>query len=73
MQRLPRMKRIVTGMSSVMDIPLTVKIRTGVSKNTLIAQPLIPKLISWGASAITVSLCMYGNSAQILSMTDIQK
>ena len=54
MQRPPRMKRIVMGMSSVMDIPLTVKIRTGVSRNTLIAEPLIPKLISWGASAITV-------------------
>lgn len=39
----------------VLDVPLTVKIRTGVQEKTNIAHKLIPEMKKWGVSMITVS------------------
>lgn len=39
----------------VLDVPLTVKIRTGVQEKTNIAHKLIPEVKKWGVSMITVS------------------
>lgn len=40
----------------VLDVPLTVKIRTGVQEKCNIAHKLIPEMKKWGVSMITVSL-----------------
>ena len=39
----------------VLDVPLTVKIRTGVQEKSSIAHKLIPEMKAWGVSMITVS------------------
>lgn len=54
MNRMSKFQQIVQGMSSVMDIPLTVKMRMGVQENKNTAHTLIPKLYDWGASVVMV-------------------
>eukprot|EP00118_Oscarella_pearsei_P009383 m.54019 g.54019 ORF g.54019 m.54019 type:complete len:575 (+) comp34302_c0_seq1:173-1897(+) len=54
MQRVKQFEAIVRGMSSVLDNPLTVKMRTGVYGHQLTAHKIIPKLHSWGASLVTL-------------------
>ena len=51
-----RLQKIVTGMSSVLDVPLTVKLRTGISNYKNVAHQLLPKLRDWGVSLATVSV-----------------
>lgn len=38
----------------VLDVPLTVKIRTGVQEKMNVAHKIIPKIREWGASMVTV-------------------
>ena len=54
MQRAKPFEEIVRGMSTVLDVPLTVKMRTGVYSGQPNAHKIIPKLHSWGASLVTV-------------------
>ncbi|TRY65661.1 hypothetical protein DNTS_009885 [Danionella cerebrum] len=54
MTRTNKFEQIVRGMNSVLDVPLTVKIRTGVQQNTNIAHKLIPEMKKWGVSLITL-------------------
>ncbi|XP_046716244.1 tRNA-dihydrouridine(47) synthase [NAD(P)(+)]-like [Silurus meridionalis] len=54
MSRTNKFEQIVRGMTSVLDVPLTVKIRTGVQHNCNIAHKLIPELKKWGVSMITL-------------------
>ncbi|NWR78051.1 DUS3L synthase, partial [Centropus unirufus] len=54
MTRSNKFEQIVRGMNSVLDVPLTVKIRTGVQEKINVAHKLIPKLREWGASMVTV-------------------
>lgn len=43
-------------MNNVLDIPVTVKTRTGIYKDTNVAHTLIPRFAEAGASLISVSL-----------------
>ncbi|MCI4381402.1 hypothetical protein PGIGA_G00251270 [Pangasianodon gigas] len=54
MTRTNKFEQIVRGMNSVLDVPLTVKIRTGVQQSCNIAHKLIPELKKWGVSMITL-------------------
>ncbi|XP_064647804.1 tRNA-dihydrouridine(47) synthase [NAD(P)(+)]-like isoform X2 [Lineus longissimus] len=54
MGRMTKFEQIVRGMTSVLDIPLTVKIRTGIYDNKSIAHTVVPKLRDWGASLVTL-------------------
>ncbi|XP_069734047.1 tRNA-dihydrouridine(47) synthase [NAD(P)(+)]-like isoform X2 [Phaenicophaeus curvirostris] len=54
MTRSNKFEQIVRGMNSVLDVPLTVKIRTGVQEKINVAHKLIPKLREWGASMVTL-------------------
>ncbi|XP_067282102.1 tRNA-dihydrouridine(47) synthase [NAD(P)(+)]-like isoform X2 [Pseudorasbora parva] len=54
MTRTTKFEQIVRGMNSVLDVPLTVKIRTGVQQNCNIAHKLIPEMKKWGVSLITL-------------------
>uniref|UniRef100_A0A3P8YEH7 tRNA-dihydrouridine(47) synthase [NAD(P)(+)] n=1 Tax=Esox lucius TaxID=8010 RepID=A0A3P8YEH7_ESOLU len=54
MTRTNKFQQIITGMNSVLDVPLTVKIRTGVQEKTNIAHKLIPEMKTWGVSMITL-------------------
>ncbi|XP_066571534.1 tRNA-dihydrouridine(47) synthase [NAD(P)(+)]-like [Amia ocellicauda] len=54
MTRTRKFEQIVRGMNSVLDVPLTVKIRTGVQEKSNIAHKLIPELRDWGVSLITL-------------------
>jgi tRNA-dihydrouridine synthase 3 len=56
MGRTHRFQQVIESMTKVMDIPLTVKIRTGIYESKNIAHQLIPKLKSWGASMVTVGI-----------------
>ncbi|MGH0133434.1 UNVERIFIED_CONTAM: hypothetical protein FKN15_032324 [Acipenser sinensis] len=54
MTRTNKFEQIVKGMNSVLDVPLTVKIRTGVQEKVSIAHKLIPDLKNWGVSLVTL-------------------
>ncbi|XP_077978136.1 tRNA-dihydrouridine(47) synthase [NAD(P)(+)]-like [Glandiceps talaboti] len=54
MGRLSKFEQIVTGMTSVMDVPLTVKMRTGIQDKSFTAHKVIPKLKDWGVSMVTL-------------------
>jgi tRNA-dihydrouridine synthase 3 len=58
MGRQSKFEQIVTSMKSVMNVPLTVKMRTGVHDNKNIAHTLVPHLKDWGVAMTTVS-CHY--------------
>jgi len=55
MGRSRKFEQIVMGMQAVMDVPLTVKLRTGIYDNRNIAHELVPQLRDWGVSLTTVS------------------
>lgn len=52
--RLNKFEQIICGMKSVLDVPLTVKMRTGIFDNKNIAHTVIPKLRDWGVSMVTL-------------------
>ncbi|KAJ8273388.1 hypothetical protein GJAV_G00101060 [Gymnothorax javanicus] len=54
MSRAKKFEQIVRGMNTVLDVPLTVKIRTGVQDKVNIAHKLIPEMKNWGVSLITL-------------------
>ncbi|NWZ26864.1 DUS3L synthase, partial [Asarcornis scutulata] len=54
MTRTNKFEQIVRGMNLVLDVPLTVKIRTGVQEKINVAHKIIPKLREWGASMVTL-------------------
>ena len=54
MERQNKFQEIVCGMVSVLDCPLTVKMRTGVYVKNWIAHKLVPKLRDLGVSMATV-------------------
>ncbi|XP_053569998.1 tRNA-dihydrouridine(47) synthase [NAD(P)(+)]-like isoform X2 [Bombina bombina] len=54
MTRTTKFEEIVKGMNCVLDVPLTVKIRTGVQEKVNLAHKLIPDLRDWGVSLITL-------------------
>ncbi|XP_041823201.1 tRNA-dihydrouridine(47) synthase [NAD(P)(+)]-like isoform X2 [Melanotaenia boesemani] len=54
MTRTRKFEQIVKGMNYVLDVPLTVKIRTGVHEKSSIAHKLIPEMKNWGVSMITL-------------------
>ncbi|XP_056375038.1 tRNA-dihydrouridine(47) synthase [NAD(P)(+)]-like [Hyla sarda] len=54
MTRTNKFEDIVRGMNSVLDVPLTVKIRTGVQEKVNLAHKLIPELRDWGVSLVTL-------------------
>lgn len=54
MTRTNKFEQIIRGMNYVLDVPLTVKIRTGVQEKTNIAHKLIPEMKTWGVSMITL-------------------
>ena len=56
MTRMDHLQKIVRSLDTLLDIPVTVKIRTGIKEDTFIAHELIPELKNWGASMITVGL-----------------
>jgi tRNA-dihydrouridine synthase 3 len=54
MTRLDHFRKMVTSLDTLLDVPLTVKIRTGIKEDTFIAHELIPEIKNWGVSMITV-------------------
>ncbi|NWQ83516.1 DUS3L synthase, partial [Columbina picui] len=54
MTRTNKFEQIVRGMNAVLDVPLTVKIRTGVQEKMNVAHKIIPKIREWGASMVTL-------------------
>lgn len=54
MTRTRKFEQIIKGMNYVLDVPLTVKIRTGVQEKNNIAHKLIPEMKKWGVSMITL-------------------
>ncbi|CAB4484840.1 FMN-linked oxidoreductase [Rhizophagus irregularis] len=55
-----RLGKILKGMNKVMDIPVTVKLRTGILDNMPLAAKLIPKFQNWGVELAT----LHGRSRQ---------
>ncbi|XP_034561195.1 tRNA-dihydrouridine(47) synthase [NAD(P)(+)]-like isoform X2 [Notolabrus celidotus] len=54
MTRTRKFEQIIKGMNHVLDVPLTVKIRTGVQEKCNIAHKLIPEMKQWGVSMVTL-------------------
>ncbi|CAH3838553.1 tRNA-dihydrouridine(47) synthase [NAD(P)(+)]-like [Pieris brassicae] len=54
MHRLPALETSVRGASTILNIPFTVKMRTGVYQDKKIAHTIMPKVKEWGASLITL-------------------
>jgi tRNA-dihydrouridine synthase 3 len=59
MTRLDHFHKICTSVDTLLDVPLTVKVRTGIKEDVFIAHELIPQIKNWGVSMITVSLICY--------------
>lgn len=55
LNRLHVLESVVKSVSQVLDIPLSIKTRTGVYMDKPIAHKLMPRFRDWGASMITVS------------------
>lgn len=54
-----RLGKILVGMNRTLgEIPLTIKVRTGVKDGKNTAHKLMPKLDPWGVSAITVGVVL---------------
>ena len=49
-----RVQAVVRTMSSVLSCPLTVKMRVGYENDNPTAHKLIPRIVSWGATAVTL-------------------
>ncbi|XP_068189769.1 tRNA-dihydrouridine(47) synthase [NAD(P)(+)]-like [Antennarius striatus] len=54
MIRTQNLEQIIKGMNYVLDVPLTIKIRTGFHENNRIAHKLIPEMKKWGISMVTL-------------------
>ncbi|XP_046961174.1 tRNA-dihydrouridine(47) synthase [NAD(P)(+)]-like [Vanessa cardui] len=54
MHRMPALEASVRSASSLLNIPFTVKMRTGIYQDKKIAHNIIPKVVNWGASLITL-------------------
>ena len=54
MGRVPKLEQIIKGMTSVLDVPLTVKMRTGIYTDKNTAHTLIPQLRDWNVALTTV-------------------
>ncbi|XP_020827073.1 tRNA-dihydrouridine(47) synthase [NAD(P)(+)]-like isoform X2 [Phascolarctos cinereus] len=54
MNRSSKFEQIVRGMNQVLDVPLTVKIRTGVQEKVNLAHRLLPELREWGVALATL-------------------
>lgn len=54
MNRTRKFEEIVCSMNSVMPVPLTVKLRTGVHEHKSNAHLLVPQLRNWGVSLVTL-------------------
>ncbi|XP_050362276.1 tRNA-dihydrouridine(47) synthase [NAD(P)(+)]-like [Nymphalis io] len=54
MHRMSALEASVRSASSLLSIPFTVKMRTGVYQDKKIAHNIIPKVVDWGASLITL-------------------
>ncbi|XP_043546227.1 tRNA-dihydrouridine(47) synthase [NAD(P)(+)]-like isoform X1 [Chiloscyllium plagiosum] len=54
MNRLSKLEQIVKGMTSVLDVPLTAKLRTGLHEKINIAHKIIPNLRDCGLSLVTL-------------------
>ncbi|CAG9567396.1 unnamed protein product [Danaus chrysippus] len=54
MHRIPALELSVKSASQILDIPFTIKMRTGVYQDKKIAHTIIPKVVDWGASLITL-------------------
>ena len=48
MGRPGKLEQVVRGMTSVTNLPITAKIRTGIFEDKFIAHNLVPKLRNWG-------------------------
>ena len=54
MGRLNKLEKIVKGMLEVSDVPITIKMRTGLSENNINAHKVVPLLKEWGIDMITL-------------------
>ncbi len=54
MSRVDQLQRIVKCLDVALDIPVTVKIRTGIKEDTLFAHDLVSDMKTWGCDMITV-------------------
>ncbi|XP_048197853.1 tRNA-dihydrouridine(47) synthase [NAD(P)(+)]-like [Perognathus longimembris pacificus] len=54
MNRSAKFQQIVRGMNQVLDVPLTVKIRTGIQERVSLAHSLLPEMRDWGVSLVTL-------------------
>merc|ERR1712100_804283 len=52
--RKNRLESICRSMIDVMDVPLSIKIRTGVQDKNNVAHTIVPDLKDWGVSAVTL-------------------
>ncbi|XP_008835142.1 tRNA-dihydrouridine(47) synthase [NAD(P)(+)]-like [Nannospalax galili] len=54
MNRSTKFQQIVRGVNEVLDVPLTVKMRTGVQERVSLAHRLLPELRDWGVALVTL-------------------
>lgn len=54
MTRLDHFQKIIRSLDTLLDVPVTAKIRTGIKEDVLIAHELVAEMKSWGLSMITL-------------------
>lgn len=72
MGRSSRLGQIVRGMKSVLEVPLTLKMRTGISDSKNLAHTLIPKLKNWGVDLVTVSMFTFLSKSCLFKVVNIE-
>ncbi|CAM1321771.1 DUS3L (predicted) [Pycnogonum litorale] len=63
MGRQKKLEDIINGMSSMLSVPLTVKLRTGIYENRHIADNLIKKINDWGSDRVSL-ITLHGRSRE---------
>lgn len=66
MNRSAKFQQIVRGMNEVLDVPLTVKMRTGVQERVSLAHRLLPELRDWGVALVTVGVRQWAHILGLL-------
>jgi hypothetical protein len=72
LRREKTLESVIRCMSNVINLPLTVKTRTGVYTDRNILHTFMPKFQEWGASLVTVSFSQWCIQARVLLLVPLE-
>lgn len=67
MTRIDYFQKIIRSLDTLLDVPVTAKIRTGIKEDVFIAHELVAEMKTWGVSMITVIIIQVNRIDPILN------